>query len=92
MPLEKKLKCPKCSRRFSMPGHLARHMSSHRGKRGRPSKTGRPVGRPKGSVNRRGKKSGGTLSHLSLEQLSELIHRARDEAKRQLKRLRAAFK
>ncbi len=33
--VEKKLKCPKCERKFSMPAHLARHVSSIHGKKKR---------------------------------------------------------
>ena len=54
----KSLKCPKCARTFSMPGHLARHVTATHGlrlgntraiKRPRQSKATRPVGRPRGS-------------------------------------------
>ncbi len=54
----KSLKCPKCERKFSMPAHLARHVSTihavtsrkkKAAKRARKSKAKRRVGRPKGS-------------------------------------------
>ncbi|UCE58955.1 MAG: C2H2-type zinc finger protein [Phycisphaerales bacterium] len=50
-----KLKCSKCSRTFSMPAHLARHMNtihragSARGKKRPVAKAKGKVGRPKGS-------------------------------------------
>jgi len=94
MALRKTLKCPKCNRRFSMPGHLARHMNAlHSGaggkKRGRHRKMqGRP---PKMRKTRRVASRSG-LGRMSLEQLQNLIDSARVEAKRQLKRLQAAFR
>ncbi len=50
---QRRLKCSKCDRRFSMPAHLARHTNAMHGGKGRPkaaAKTaarlrGRPVGR-----------------------------------------------
>ncbi len=56
----KKIKCPRCKRRFSMAAHLARHMSTlHKrktkkrvAKKSR-RKAKRKVGRPKGSVKKK---------------------------------------
>jgi uncharacterized C2H2 Zn-finger protein len=31
MAMRKKLKCPQCSRRFGLPGHLARHVNAIHG-------------------------------------------------------------
>jgi hypothetical protein len=47
----KTLKCSKCGRKFSMPAHLARHMSASHGrkKKARRAKTRRRVGRPPGA-------------------------------------------
>ena len=44
----KTLKCSKCGRKFSMPAHLARHMSASHGrkKKARRAKARRRVGRP----------------------------------------------
>ena len=92
MALVKTLKCSKCDRRFSMPGHLARHMNSiHSGKRGRkPGRRGK-VGRPPMKGRRGASMSKLGLGKLSLEQLRDLIDSARLEAKRQLKNLQSAF-
>lgn len=52
--MAKKFKCSKCTRRFSMAAHLARHMASHgvKSKRTRSNgKSGRGPGRPRGSRN-----------------------------------------
>ena len=55
----KTLKCPKCDRRFSMPAHLARHMSATHGpkkkKVRRPKRRKRKVARTR-AVRRRGRK------------------------------------
>ncbi len=85
----RKLKCPKCDRTFSMPAHLARHMSSHTGGAGKKAAkkkgpTARSVKRPDryaGVARRHG------LSSMTLEQLSELITAARAEARRKIAEL-----
>lgn len=47
----KNLKCPKCDRQFSMPGHLARHMNATHGMKhtAARAKSGRKPGRPRGT-------------------------------------------
>lgn len=59
MAKQKRIKCPKCDRRFSMPAHLARHLGTiHKRKaKKRVAKkrtvAKRKVGRPKGSVKKK---------------------------------------
>ena len=85
----RKLKCPKCDRTFSMPAHLARHMSSHTGG------AGKRVAKKTGAKARSTKRSDRDvaiarrygLSSMSLEQLSELITAARAEARRKVAEL-----
>jgi len=100
MPLNKTIPCPRCDRKFAMPRHLARHLSSTHGmkKKGKAklSKNGKRLGRPPGSKSTRvsGRKSSAGkhgLGNMSLEQLGDLISRARDAAQKQLKRLQSAF-
>ncbi len=85
MAKQKKLKCSKCDRRFSMPAHLARHMNTtHEGgkrkvgmtRKGR--KPGRRPGRPTG------KRTGLALAGLSLTELCRMIEMARSEAMRRI--------
>ena len=84
MAMQKKLKCPKCSRRFSMAAHLGRHMSTVHG-----------GGKPKARRARRGRKAGRRpaasaatagfdFSGLSLTDLCLLIDAARAEARQRL--------
>jgi len=86
MAKQKRIKCSKCDRRFSMQAHLARHMNTMHGTR--PKKVGR---------SRRGRKMrrrsmparamgavGLNFAGLSLAQLCTLIDAAREEAKRRL--------
>jgi hypothetical protein len=101
----KSLKCPKCDRSFSLPGHLARHLSATHGVRGKGAKKKRGArrgpGRPPGSRNKtkpgasRGRPSGLVsrlgLRNMSLGQLSEVIDAARAEARRQLAGFRDMF-
>lgn len=95
---KKALSCPQCDRTFSMPGHLARHMSAthgvksakakkpKRGRRGRPPGSGRAGrGRPKGVVSKLG------LRDMSLEELMEVIDAAKAEARNKLEDLSAEF-
>lgn len=89
MALRKKLKCPNCTRRFSMPGHLARHVSAiHNGNR-RP-RNGRSRNASRGSI-RRMPRANLAYSRLSLEQLRDVIDAARTEARRRLKELQATI-
>ena len=61
----KKIKCPRCKRRFSMAAHLARHMSTIHKRKAKKrvakkrTKAKRKVGRPKGAVKKtRGRPKG----------------------------------
>ncbi len=55
----KKIKCPKCERRFSMAAHLARHLGTIHKRKAKKrvakkrTKAKRKVGRPKGSVKKK---------------------------------------
>jgi len=94
MALRKTIKCPKCPRTFSMPGHLARHVNTiHSGKRRAP--TGRANHAARGPVRRMPKAnlafSRMGLGRLSLEQLRDVIDAAKTEAKRRLRELQSAF-
>lgn len=90
---KKKFKCSKCDRSFSMPAHLARHMNATHGSRGkkktakkakrRPKR--RMAGRSKGAVGRLG------LKNMTLEQLTQLIDAARQEARRRLAEFEASI-
>ncbi len=87
-------KCDKCERVFSMPGHLARHrnaahgtgrkVKAGRGRRGPGRPAGR-AGRPKGIAARLG------LRDMALEDLSQLIDAAREEARRRVAQLQKAL-
>src|SRR6185295_17933054 len=101
MALSKTIQCPECDRKFSMPGHLARHLASIHGtskkrKTKTASKRGRKPGRPPGSKSARKaiRKMPGKhhLGSMSLDQLSELISSAREAARKQLKKLRSVFR
>jgi uncharacterized C2H2 Zn-finger protein len=85
MAKQKRLKCSKCDRRFSMPAHLARHVNSAHGS---PKKK---AGRPRNG--RRGRRPatvpnlivhGFDHAKLSLTQLCHVIDIACAEAKRRL--------
>ena len=98
---KKKFKCSKCDRSFSMAAHLARHMGTlHASPKARAAKAAkakakkrrttkrRPakrVGRPTGLVSRLG------LRNMTLDQLQELIAAAREQGRRKIGELRAAF-
>jgi hypothetical protein len=98
-----KFKCSKCDRKFSMPAHLARHMSaSHGVKKKRSSakkakRRGRPPGRRTGKAarGRRGRPSslGARLGlrNMNLDQLIEVIDAARGEAHRKIEAFREVF-
>ena len=89
---------PEVHRTFSMPAHLARHMSSHKGGASKKvaKKTGerkiprvqqaKRAGRPAGIVTRHG------LKNMTLEQLTELITAASTEAQRRITELREAIR
>jgi len=89
------LKCEKCNRHFSLPAHLARHMSAIHGAGGRRKrKAGRKVrmhgrrgriGRPKAII------SGLRLDEMSLDQIMEVISVAKNEARNRLDRLQMAL-
>ena len=85
MAKQKRLKCPNCSRRFSMPAHLARHLATTHGSPRR--KAGKPLN------GRRGRRRtaapnlvvpGFDPAKLSLTQLCHVIDIACAEAKRHL--------
>ena len=85
MAKQKRLKCSKCDRRFSMPAHLARHLATTHGSPKK--KTGRPRN------GRRGRRPmavpnlilpGFDPAKLSLTQLCYVIEIARAEAGRRL--------
>jgi uncharacterized C2H2 Zn-finger protein len=86
MAKQKRLKCSKCDRRFSMPAHLARHVNSAHGsgkrKAGRPPK-GRKAGRRPGRAIGKGT-ANLHLAGLTLTELCHVIDMARAEAKRRL--------
>ncbi len=55
----KKIKCPKCDRRFSMPAHLARHLGTIHKRKAKKrvakkrTSAKRKAGRPKGAVKKK---------------------------------------
>ena len=69
MAKQKRIKCPKCDRRFSMPAHLARHLgTTHKRKakkrvaKKRTNAKGK-AGRPKGAVKKnRGRPKGRSVA------------------------------
>ena len=86
MAKQKRIKCSKCDRRFSMQAHLARHMNTKHGtgvRKAVPARKGRKVRRRSmpatamGTVNL-------DFAGLSLTQLCTLIDLARAEAKQRL--------
>jgi hypothetical protein len=86
MAKQKRIKCSKCDRRFSMPAHLARHMNTLHGSGQR-----KPLATRKGG--KRGRRAvratdvataNPDFAGLSLGQLCTLIDTARAEAKRRL--------
>ena len=96
--MAKKYSCSKCDRKFSMPAHLARHMSSHGVKAAaKPAKTsGKRRGRPPGSKNRKVARStrsvaGINLGTMHLHELTDLIEAARAEARVKLRELEVAL-
>lgn len=96
-------KCSKCSRTFSMAGHLGRHMSAIHGVK-KPQAPPKAKGKKKGRGKAKGKaarKSGSGrpsglstrvgLRSMTLDQLSELIVEARAEARHKLVAMKAVF-
>lgn len=85
-------KCPKCERRFSMPAHLARHMSTlHKRKSNKNvvkktrTKAKRKVGRPKGKVKKmRGRKVRAGTRRQSMSGGSALLLAAMRELQAEL--------
>ena len=99
-------RCDACNRTFTLPAHLARHMSAIHGKRRKPNgRRGRPmarrVGRPRkvggyrATRSRVGRPPGVVgvmkLARMSLEQLGSLIDAARVEARQRISELTATF-
>ncbi len=88
MALQKNLKCPKCSRKFSMAAHLGRHMATVHGAKkakapkARKARRGRRPGRRPAAAARPA--AGFNFSGLSLTDLCLLIDAARGEARRRL--------
>ena len=69
----KKLTCKKCSRKFSMPAHLARHMNTiHRAGGAKKKASGKRIGRPKGSTRRIVTAIGGTSLGGAQRLISEM--------------------
>ena len=89
MAMQKKVICPKCDRRFSMPAHLARHMNTIHGtgqrKAGAAHKGRR--GRRRSAVAAEMSTANPEFAGLSLAQLCSLIDLARAEAKRRLEQM-----
>lgn len=89
MARDKTLKCPKCSRKFSMPAHLGRHVASTHGGGKRkaggfrkgPRKKVRPGALATWAI------PGFDPARLSLTQLCQVIDVARAEAGRRLEQL-----
>ncbi len=93
---KKSFKCKKCNKTFTRPGPFAWHMQSMHGakkktkvakkaKRRGKKRTMKRAGRPKGSGGRFG------LKTMSLEQLTQLIHASRTEARRRLAEIEASI-
>lgn len=89
MPRKKTLKCPKCSRMFSMPAHVARHLNMIHGAARRSNAKGRmrarKMQRASLAISRLG------LQTLSLEQLRDVMDAARSEAQERLRELQSVF-
>lgn len=87
MALQKRLKCPKCSRRFSMAAHLGRHMATvHGAKKAKApaARKGKRRGRRRAAAARPATRTGFDFSGLSLTDLCLLIDAARGEARQRL--------
>lgn len=95
--LRKTIKCPRCDRRFSMQGHLARHLSTmHVSGGAKKTAKRKPAnGRRKRRMNgyastgaRMGRPTGIAsrmgLRDMSLDQLGALIEAAKQEARVQI--------
>lgn len=69
----KKLSCKRCSRKFAMPAHLARHMNTIHGAGGaKKTASGKRLGRPKGSTRRAVTAIGGTSLDGAQRLISEM--------------------
>ena len=90
--MAKKLKCSKCDRSFSMPAHLARHMSTHASPK-KKAAAKKKRGRKKAKNGRRRKRTTATrgLRDLPVEALSQLIVEARSELRRRLAEIKKAI-
>ena len=86
MPKQKKIKCSKCDRRFSMQAHLARHMNTMHGtgeRKAGPARKGRK-GRRRSMATATLAAANFDFAEFNLTQLCTLIDLARAEAKRRL--------
>ena len=96
---QRKIKCPRCDRTFSMPAHLARPLNTTHGsnakKKVSKKKAGKRQVRRVQKANRAGRPAGITTRHglrnMTLEQLTELITAASAEAQRRITELREAI-
>ena len=86
MTKQKRLQCPNCDRRFSLPAHLARHVNSAH--RDRKEQASRPRKGPRARRRRAAASevavSGFDPAKLGLTQLCQVIELACAEAKRRL--------
>ena len=104
---EKRFKCSKCDRSFSMAAHLARHMNTmhisaqkkaaakrkRKAKKAAKAKRAKKVRKAKVGAPRRRKRvtARGALRNMTLEQLAGLIAAAREEMRRRLAELEASL-
>ena len=97
MAKEKTLACDQCDRKFSMPGHLARHQSATHGAKKAGKKKVAKNGRRKGAKKKAGAKRPGRppaiatkfgLKTMPLDDLAALINAAKQEAAARLKQYR----
>ncbi len=88
-----KLKCTKCDRKFSMPAHLARHMSSIHGIGGKNTakSSGRRPGRPKGSRNKTSVSLGTNFSMAGPSDLVQQMENYRQDLENQRQQIDLAL-